>query len=173
MYLVSCEYFSDAERKRIEYAFNKYESEAKEMDKITGASRIVCDEDVEKLLSELYLRTSSKNIKLFKLSPLDLMDVPKSQSLVFQFAGGKETVESFVGYLLAQRKAVYKNTLNENVKTYQSITRKGYADIKVGIHENEGEVEVQIEINAEEPNLSYLLEYFRKELELFKTTLKD
>lgn len=45
MYLVSCEYFSDAERKRIEYAFNKYESEAKEMDKIAGASRIVRDED--------------------------------------------------------------------------------------------------------------------------------
>ena len=173
MYLVSCDYSSDAERKRIEYAFSKYESDAKEMDKITGASRIVRDEDVEKLLSELYLRTSSENIKLFKLSPLDLMNVPKPQSLVFKFVGGKETVESFIGYLLAQRKAVYKNTLNENVKTYQSITRKGYADIKVGIHENEGQVEVHIEINAEEPNLSYLLEYFRKELELFKTTLKD
>jgi len=173
MYLVSCEYFSDAERKRIEYAFNKYESEAKEMDKIAGASRIVRDEDVEKLLSELYLRTSPKNIKLFKLSPLDLTDVPKSQTLVFQLEGGKEAVESFLGYLLAQRKAVYKNTLNENVKTYQSITRKGYADIKVGIHENKWEVEVHIEINAEEPNLSYLLEYFKKELELFKTTLKD
>lgn len=119
------------------------------------------------------MRTSSKNIKLFKLSPLDLMDTPKSQSLVFQLEGVKETIESFVGYLLAQRKAVYKNTLNENVKTYQSITRKGYADIKVGIHENDGEVEVQIEINAEEPNLSYLLEYFKKELELFKITLKD
>lgn len=172
MYLVTCQYESDSERKRIEYVFSKYESGIGGIDKITGTSRIVSDEDAESIISDLYLRTAPENISLYKLSETDLKDKLGSREITIQLPGKKDTIESFVSYLLAQRKAIYKKSVNDNVKIYTSTTRKGYAEIKVGIHEKDGNVRISIEINAEEPNLSYLYEHFNKELNTFATSMK-
>jgi len=47
MHLQIIDYSADAERKRIEYIFNKYESEVG-IERITGISRIVRDNEIFK-----------------------------------------------------------------------------------------------------------------------------
>ena len=168
MHLLIVDYSSDAERKRIEYIFNKYESEVGEIEKITGISRIVRDNDIEKLLSELYLRTPPDGVKVYKLSEFSTKSALSSNKIEMDFSGKIEAVESFISYLLAQRKAVFSRKVGDNFKLYTSTTRKGYAELIVGIFENEGKVSVEIEIHTEEPNMSYIINFFTEQLELFR-----
>jgi hypothetical protein len=170
MHLITINYSSDAERKRVEYIFNKYESEDGDIDRITGVSRIIQDDDVEKLLSELYLRAPPEKIKVYKLTEITTKTASESNKIESRLSGQKESIESFIGYLLAQRKAVFKRKMG-NLKLYTSTTRKGYAEIIVGISQKDGEVLVQIEIQAEEPNRSYLKDYFSEQLKVFNKSL--
>jgi len=167
MYLVICNYDSDSERKRIEYVFGNSDYEPDEMQKIKGISRIINDDNIENLLSELYLRTAATNVSIYKLSPVELKNVPEPEKIRFSINKSKETVEAFISYLLAQKKAVYKRSLDASIKLYESATKKGYAEIKVSVKEGSNGVEVQIEINAEEPNRSHLIKYFAEEFALF------
>jgi len=48
MHLRIVVYSTDAERKSIEYIFNKYESKVGEIERITGISRIVHDNEIFK-----------------------------------------------------------------------------------------------------------------------------
>lgn len=171
MHLLIVDYSTDAERKRIEYIFNKFESEDCKIDKITGISRIVRHGDIEKLLSELYLRTPSDSIKVYKLKEFSTKSALNSNKIEMGFSGKKEAVESFINYLLAQRKAVFSRKIGDNFKLYTSTTRKGYAELTVGVFEKEGKILVQIEIRAEEPNMSYIINFFTEQMELFEKSL--
>ena len=169
MHLVIKQYSSESERKRIENIFNKIDTGGGEVRKLNGIARIVNDEDMDNLISEIYLRTSSENIEIYKLSPVSIDKSPKSQKIEFQYSGKKSTIEAFINYLFSQRKAIYKDTIDDQFKIYKSVTRKGYAEIKLKIEEKENKhICVNIIITAEEPNLSYLVEYFNNELELFR-----
>lgn len=170
MHLINIDYSSDAERKRIEYIFNKYEAETGDIDKLSGVSRIIRDDDVDRILSELYLRTHPENIRVYKLAEMTTKTALDSNTIETRLAGNKESVESFIGYLLAQRKAVFSRKIGD-LKLYTSATRKGYAEIKVGISQKEEEVMVHIEIRAEEPNRTYLRDYFTEQLEVFRKSL--
>lgn len=173
MYLIVSDYSSDAERKRIEYVFNKYESESGDVDKIKGTSRIVCDNDLENIISELYLRTSPEKIKVYKLTEHETKPLLESNKLEIEFKGKKENVEPFMGYLLAQRKAVFSRKIGDNIKKYISTTRKGYAEIKVGTFSKDDKIVLQIEVLAEEPNKSYLINYFTEQINLFNKSLSE
>lgn len=168
MYLLICNYDSDSERKRIEYVFSKSESEFDEMKKIKGITRIVDDGDIDNLLSELYLRTAASNVSVYKLSPVELKNVPEPENVRVNINKSKEAVDAFINYLLAQKKAIYKRSMGPNVKLYESATKKGYAEIKVSLTQDSNGVDVHIEVHAEEPNRSYLVKYFNEEFELFK-----
>lgn len=166
MYLVICNYDSDSERKRIEYVFSKSSSEADDIRKIEGITRIINENDIGTLLSDLYLRTSAHNVSVYKISKVEVDNLPETRKIKFQLNKSKEAVDSFINYLLAQKKAIYKNSIG-NTKYYESATRRGYAQIRVNITETLESVEVQIEINSEEPNRSHLINFFTEEIELF------
>ena len=171
MYMIVAKSASDAERRRIEYIFDK-RADTFGIEKPDGVIRFVGDGDVGELVQELLSRVSGE-VLVYRVTPADLKIEKGAKVLEMEIKGSMEVVEGFVNYLMARVRAVLTHEMETpRIKEYRVHSRKGLADIQVAMREEgEGEGEktyLNIKIEAYEPALSFLYDAIREQLEVYK-----
>ena len=159
---------SDAERRRIEYIFDK-RAETFGIEKPEGVIRFVGDGDVGELVRELLSRISGE-VLVYSVTPADLEIEKGTKEIEMEIKSSMEVVEGFVNYLMARVRAVLTHEMETpRIKEYSVHSRKGLADIQVAMKEEEGEKTLlSITIEAYEPALSFLYDAIREQLEVYK-----
>jgi hypothetical protein len=168
MYLITAKYTSDSERKRIEYALDKWRDRM-QIVKPDGVTAIVKDGEIQELLLELYSRTERDNVAFYRIEEahLDIAETEKVISL--KLKERKETTEKLLDFIMARQRAILKLELTEPPrKIYEVITRKGKAEISLSLR-GEGEyINVVVKISGYGEAVDFLHGKLAEELELLE-----
>lgn len=169
MYLIIAKYSDDAERKRIEYALEKWGSR---MD-VTKPEGIVAildgGEDIKDLLEDLYSRVSKNNIAIYTVDKAVVGVEKEERELNLELVESLGTIEKFIGFMMAKQKAVLKRELKEPLeKIYEVYTKKGKAAITVRLREKHGKIGLNIRITGYGDVVDFLRNRMEDELKYFK-----
>lgn len=168
MYLILAKYSDEAERKRIEYAMERWGKEMK-IGRPEGIS-IIVDEENEKVMEfvdDLYSRTSRDTVKIYNLSETSFELEEKEERLSAELEGSLETVEKFIGFILAKQNALIQPSTSPG-KLYQVSTKKGSAEILTSFKAENNKVIVNIRVRGygNAPELIY--NKINNEIKFFK-----
>ncbi len=175
VYLILTKYSDEAERKRIEYAIERWGKEMK-LGRPDGVP-IIVDEENEKViefLDDLYSRTSKDEIKtlkdkvkIYNLSETALEVEEKEEHLTAELEGSLETVEKFIGFILAKQNAFFQRAIPSG-KLYQVSTKKGRAEISTRLGAKNNKVMVDIKISGYGDAPEFISNKISNELKYFK-----
>jgi hypothetical protein len=161
-YLYVVEYNDDSERKRVEYLFNNWE--VGDVERPDGLVRIATDVDNQELYKQLVTKIPEEQIQSFRLESATPDVDPESTTVEWTIETTREPVESFLDYVFSKRKATLQSPEHNHYKVY---TKKGRADVRYTLTENEEETTVQIRIEGYPPAPGFLAEFFENELKEF------
>lgn len=147
VHLIIVKYSDEPERKRIEYAMDRW-GEVMELRRPDGVPIIVYDDDkVSELIKDLYARTSKEKVSVYKLSEASF-DVKETEKLIkVRLKGHLETVEKLVGMIVAKQNATFKYEILSR-KMYEVYTKKGRAEILTQLTSNDENVAIEILIKG-------------------------
>ena len=169
MYLITAKYSSDPERKRIEYILDKWRSKMN-ITRPEGITVIVDAEDIDDLILELYSRTEKKdNIAFYNLERVE-MDVERDEKKIrIKLREKRETVEKLLGFIMARQRAILKLELAEpSEKIYEVNSKKGKAEISIGLHKSETGVDLSVRISGYGEAVDLLYRKLSDELKLLE-----
>lgn len=168
MYLITAKYGSDSERKRIEYALEKWRAKM-DITKPEGIVAIVVSDDIEELVEELYSRTESKNVVLYHIEKARLDVTEGEKKLRAKINEKRETVEKLLDFIMARQKAILKIELTEpREKVYEVYTKKGKAEITTRLQGNDNSVDLLIRITGYGDALELLHRKLADELKILE-----
>ena len=154
MYLISIKYDNDAERKRLEYVFEKWTEKLK-IKKLDSMAAIINEDgdaaSVEDFVRELYSRSSpasTDSLTIYKIEPAKLGIEKETKELSLDLPEKRETVEKLLGYIMARQKAAVKPTGVPSITNYEVTTKKGTAEIMVMLKEKPDSINVRIKISG-------------------------
>lgn len=157
MYLIIVKYFDEPERKRIEYAIERW-GQVMKLGRPDGVPIIIEDESekVKELLDDLYARTSKDKVKVYNLSEASFEVEETGKHITVELDGDLETVEKFIGIIIAKQNATFKDEILSR-KLYEVYTKKGRAEILTHLKAENEKVIVDILIKGygEAPELVY------------------
>ena len=168
MYLILVKYSDEAERKRIEYAVERWGKEMS-LGRPDGIS-IIVDEETEKamqFLDDLYSRTSRDKVKIYKLNETSFELEEKEEHLKAELEGSLETVEKFIGFILTKLSAFFLREIPSG-KLYQVSTKKGKAEISTHLVAGDKKVTVNIRISGYGDAPGLISNKINNELKYFK-----
>jgi len=168
LYLILAKYSDEAERKRIEYAMERWGKEMK-LGRPDGIPIIVDEENenVMKFIDDLYSRTSRDKVKVYKLSEASFELEEKEEHLMAELDGSLETVEKFIGFILAKLNAFFLREMPSG-KLYQVSTKKGKAEISTRLLAGNKNVTVDIRIRGYGDAPGLISNKINNELKYFK-----
>ncbi len=143
-YILIINYETDAERKRIDYAIERWENRVKVWKPkgvilLLEGSREDFDEFLEDLLSRLEFRpgeTPDKKVRVLEANEMVTKIEKKSERLLYETTVDSETVKRFVDYLMAKLSAAYE--FSDGIfRMYSTYTKKGQVRIGVRIETTE------------------------------------
>ncbi len=168
VYLIITKYSDEAERKRVEYAIERWGQQMK-LGRPDGVPIIVDDtnENVMEFLDDLYSRTARDKVKIYNLSEASFEVEEKEEQLRAELDGGLETIEKLIGFILAKLNAFFQREMPSG-KLYQVSTKKGKAEISTHLVGEGSRVTVDIRIRGygDAPGLIY--NKINNELKYFK-----
>jgi len=177
MYLITVKYDNDAERKRLEYVFEKWADKLMII-KPEGIVAIV-DESVNELavqgfVKELFSKSSitpsiqRDNISVFRIQPADFSIERQERGLSLDLHEKRETVEKLLGFIMAKQKAILKRESDlPPVKTYELTTKKGTAEISTMIRENDEMINISLTISGYGEVVDFVYDKLKEELKYF------
>lgn len=167
-YLFCVDYENEAERKRVEYLFNNWDSG--QIEAPQGLVRIAEDVDREALHEQLLTKVEDDRVEVYSLEPTT-MDLEKESLTVEQdIVASKDAVDGFLDYVLSKKKAVLKEP---SQSTYEIYTKKGRAEVRPSMDESGNTVTVRLLIKGYPPAPSFLKEFFETELDEFATSQSE
>ena len=159
-------YSDDAERKRIEYSLDRWKS-SMNLSKPEGIVAISDGGDIEDLLEDLYARISKKKVKVYNLKEASL-EVKENEKLInVDLKGEMETIEKFIGFVMAKQKAVLKYEATYG-KLFEVYTKKGRAEISTSLKLVNGKIAVSIRIKGYGDATELVYDKIASEIEFFK-----
>lgn len=161
------DYLSDAERKRVDYAIEKWRDRA-EVSKQKGIAIRFKDGDIDEFLDHLCSRLGlgRDQITVFN-SKLTEPEVEEQQeTLKYRSTDRKDVIEKFLSYILSKINAQYEIFQN-GVTRYNVSTKKGQARIDVRITENSGGCETLIQVRGYGNVTKFIRERIDQELQMF------
>lgn len=168
MYLITAKYTSDSERKRIEYALEKWKDRMKIM-KPEGVVAIVDDGDIKDLVVELYSRTERDNVALYHIEKAHFDVVEAEKEIRLKLDEKRETAEKLLDFIMARQRAILKLELAEpHQKIYEVLTRKGKAEISMSLHGGTNGVDVVLKISGYGEAVDFLHGKLAEELKLLE-----
>lgn len=149
MYLIVAKYSDDAERKRIDYLFEKW----KERIKITKPEGMVVlldgveERGLAEILEDLLSRVKEDKITLYKLEHVTTQIEKNEKELRASISGDEKTIGRLLNFLLARYKGVLKRESPQpREKVYEVYTRKGMAEVSLRLKESPGKVDIRVRI---------------------------
>lgn len=148
MYFIIARYESDAERKRIEYALDKWK-ERLHIAKTEGIVSIINSEEIAEFLEDLYSRTSKSNVRVYRVEEREVPIEKSEKEIRLRLVEKRETVEKVVSFVMAKQKAILKRETKEPFeRVYEVGTRKGRADISVSLRNDGQAIDLRVRITG-------------------------
>ena len=144
-YLVVLAYESDTERKRIDYAIERWK-EKTDIVKPKGTTIIFKGADIDKFLDDLYSRIEIKTnkIEVYNLSEYSPDIDIHVKELVYRDIENVEFTQKFLEYIMNKLNASYENT--DNLGKYYTVnTKKGQGQISLSIISEQKCIKIRIE----------------------------
>jgi hypothetical protein len=168
MYLITAKYTSDSERKRIEYALDKWRDRMKIV-KPEGMVAIVNDGDIKELIVELYSRTEKDNVALYHIEEAHVDVAEGEKEIKLKLNENRETAEKLLDFIMARQKAILKLQLSEpRRKIYEVVTKKGKAEIAMSLHGGSAGIDVALKISGYGEAVDFLHGKLAEELKLLE-----
>jgi hypothetical protein len=164
-HLFRVDYEKEAERKRVEYLFNNWDSG--EINAPEGLVRIAENVDREALHEKLLTKVDDEQIEVFELKSTSLDLEEQHETAEEDIDASLDAVETFVDYMLSKKKAVVQEGSQD---LYEIYTKKGLAEVRPTLQETDDGVTVRIHIDGYPPAPSFLKEFFEAELSEFATS---
>jgi len=135
-YLLIADYGSDAERKRIDYAIERWGDRA-EISKPKGTAIIFKGSNIDEFLEDLYSRLEgdSKKIVVYRMEEYHPEVEEKTRTLRYEGKEDLDVLDRFLSYLMSKVNASY-DYASGNVKKYSVTTKKGQASIEITLKGN-------------------------------------
>ena len=133
MFLLILDYESDAERKRIDYAIERWQKKLK-ISKPKGTIIVIdgkqerIDEFVEDLCSRL--EKSEKKVTVHKITDYEPEIEKNVEKIFYQTKEKREFLEKFIDYLMAKISASFEYNTKIG-KVYKLYTKKGQANLEI------------------------------------------
>jgi len=175
--LLILNYQSDAERKRIDYAIERWKNKIN-IKKPKGTTILVkCDErDFNKFIEDLFSRLeldpndpdkSPKNkVETYLIEKYEPEIEMKTKLLKYKTYEKREVVERFLDYLMAKINAAYEYS-TEFSKIYTAYTKKGQARLELRIKCNKEKTEINILIEGYGEVVKFLSDKIDYEIKTF------
>ncbi len=168
MYLITAKYSDDSERKRIEYALEKWKRNVN-ITKPEGIIAIVDGKDINDLIVELLSRTKRDNITLYHIEKAELDVAEEEKEIRLKLNERKETAEKLLDFIMARQRAILKLELAEpRQKIYEVLTRKGKAEISISLHGGTNGIDVVLKISGYGEAVDFLHGKLAEELKLLE-----
>ena len=168
MYLITAKYTSDSERKRIEYILEKWRNKMN-ITKPEGVTAIVAEGNIDELILDLYSRTEKDNVALYSIKKVELDVAQVEKILRLKLSEKRETVEKLLDFIMARQKAILKLELSEpREKVYEVYTKKGKAEISMGLRGDEAAVDLQLRVSGYGEAVDLLYRKLAEELKLLE-----
>ncbi|MDO5845076.1 MAG: hypothetical protein Q4Q53_08035 [Methanocorpusculum sp.] len=165
-YLIVVDYQSDAERKRIDYAIERWKDRGS-IEKPKGTVIHFSGADVDEFLDDIYSRLSvgKDSVHVFAGDAYSPNVDEQSESLKYNTDMDVSSVEKFLNYIMTKLSASYEGTKN-GVKSYTAYTKKGQAGIDVRLSEGD-KTEVAVVVRGYGEVVSFIVGRIDKELKMF------
>jgi hypothetical protein len=172
-YLLILNYESDAERKRIDYAIERWDERVKiwkpkGMILMLEGSSDELNEFLEDILSRLEFKpedSPKRKVKVYEVHRLRAEVEKKAERLFYETSIDAETAKRFINYLMAKVNAVYEYSDGFS-KVYAAYTKKGHAKIVLRIEEKELTI-IEILIEGYGEVAEFLAAKLKNELDSF------
>ena len=163
MYLIVAKYTDDAERKRIDYAIERWKA-VTGVEKPDGVPILFKGENVEDFVEDMYSRLSRENVSVYSLNDVSFEIEKEELSIETTLEGDLETTRKFLGFIMAKQKGVLI-TETESERIYEVSTRKGKADVSINLTDGG---RVRILISGYGDALGLIREKIESEIRYFK-----
>ncbi len=136
-YIVFVDYFSDAERKRIDYAVERWRGKA-DVSKPKGTAILFHNQDIDGFLEDLCSRLDSgwDQVRVFEAAPYEPDMAAQRETLQYHSAEPGDMIRKFLGYVMAKINAQYEQQTGD-VMLYSASTKKGQARIEIRVTDTE------------------------------------
>jgi hypothetical protein len=171
MYLITSKYDSDAERKRLEYVFEKW-ADRLTIIKPEGIITLLDDAGKEDMMNEfitdLYSRSSQvskDSIIIYRLEKTELDIKPEQKELRLETRQKRETVEKLLSFIMARQKAIFKPESDMPfLKIYEVNSKKGTVQISVVIREKKEALDLIFTISGYGYAVDFIYNRLKEEL---------
>jgi hypothetical protein len=163
MYLIVAKYTDDAERKRVDYAIERWKA-VTGVEKPDGVPILFKGENVEDFVEDLYSRLSRENVSVYSLNDVSFEIEKEEMSIETTLNGDLETIRKFLGFIMAKQKGVLI-TETESERIYEVSTRKGKANVAINLTDGG---RVRIVISGYGDALGLIREKIESEIRYFK-----
>jgi len=166
-YIVFVDYFSDAERKRIDYAIERWRDKA-DIAREKGIVIRFKNENIDVFLDDLCSRldTGRDQVRVFEASMHEPEIEAREEVLRYQSSAGRDIIEKFLGYIMAKINAQY-DFRRDGIVRYAASTKKGQAKIEISITDSEKGSETVIKISGYASSAKFLHDRIDEEMKTF------
>ena len=169
MFLLILDYESDAERKRIDYALERWQDKLK-INKPKGTIVIIdgkqeqIDDFVEDLCARL--EKSEEKVKVHRLSSYSPEIEKNVKTVTYQTTEQRGFLEKFIDYLMAKLSASYE--FNSKIgKVYKVYTKKGQAKLEVALKNTDDGTDIVIAVDGYGEVVEFLKNKIDNEMNVF------
>ena len=165
-YLIVVDYQSDAERKRIDYAIERWKDRVM-IEKPHGTVIHFSGADVDEFLDDLYSRLSvgKDSVHVFAGYSYSPNVSEQVEELKYSTYVDALSVEKFLNYIMIKIGASYEETKN-GIKRYTAYTKKGQVGIEISL-KSKGKSEVVIVVKGYGEVVTFITRRIDKELKVF------
>ena len=166
-YLIVVDYQSDAERKRIDYAMERWKDKAN-IHKPKGTVIHFDNGDIDEFLDDLYSRLSVGKGSVHVFAGDAYSPEITEQTMHLQYSSSMETeaIDKFLNYIMNKLGASFEGT-KQGIKSYTAYTKKGQVGIDVSLKNKDGETILLITLRGYGDVVTFVNGRIDKELKVF------
>jgi len=165
-YLLVVDYGSDAERKRIDYAIERWGDRA-EISKPKGMAIVFKGANIDEFLEDLYSRLDGdrRTIEVYRMEEYHPEVEEKTKRLRYESKETVDVLEKFLSYLMSKINAGY-DYRSGSTKKYSVTTKQGQASVEITLKSNET-TDVLITVMGYGEVVEFLARKIDEEMEVF------
>lgn len=165
-YLFILHYNTDAERKRIDYAIERW-GNTSTIRKLRGSTFIFSGDNVEPFIEDLYSRIHlpERSLEIYRVDKYYTEIDISVRTLIYDEKEDSETIQKFLKYLMSKINANYEYS-NEGMMVYTVPSKKGRAKILIEQLNHKGGL-TKISIEGYGDVVDYLADKINYEMNIF------